>query len=108
MRCDTLDSGEALNQLYEFQLNSQKWPGLAKLTEESGEVLQIVGKLIANGGQDQHWDGTNLRDQIQEELGQLLAAITFVCEHCNLDKEVVERNFETKTALYEKWRKEGT
>lgn len=91
-----------------FELNSDRWPGLAKLTEESGEVLQVIGKLMANGGEVQHWDGTNLRDRLQAELGQLLAAITFVCEHCDLDKAVVEKNFETKVALYEKWREEGT
>lgn len=69
----------------DFSIGSNVWPGLSKLIEECGEVIQVCGKLIATGGAEQHWDGSNLRDRLVEELGDLDAAITFVAQECDLD-----------------------
>lgn len=33
-----------------FSLGSRTWPGLSKLVEECGEVLQIAGKIMGTGG----------------------------------------------------------
>jgi hypothetical protein len=44
-----------------YSIGSTVWPGLSKLVEEMGEVGQVVGKLIATGGDPAHRDGTDLR-----------------------------------------------
>ena len=92
----------------DFQLSASNWPGLAKLVEESGEVLQVCGKLMANGGQNHHWDGTNLRDRMETELGDLQAAILFAIEYNQLDTVKIAQRTMEKLQLYEKWRREGT
>lgn len=61
-----------------FAIGSVEWPGLSKLVEEAGEVMQVVGKLMANGGQRVHWDGSDLVARLTEELADLSAAIGFV------------------------------
>jgi NTP pyrophosphatase (non-canonical NTP hydrolase) len=87
-----------------FQVGSEIWPGLAKLVEEAGEVLQVTGKLGATGGADQHWDGSDLRTRIQEELGDLIAAAYFVIHHNQLDENFIRERAKTKRDLYETWR----
>jgi hypothetical protein len=57
-----------------FQLGSLIYPGLSKLVEEGGEMQQVAGKLMANGGEDEHWDGTRLSVRIAEEVADLSAA----------------------------------
>jgi hypothetical protein len=37
--------------------------------DPSDEVLQVAGKLIAIHGEEAHWDGSNLRQRLQEEMG---------------------------------------
>lgn len=58
-----------------FSLGSRTWPGLSKLVEECGEVLQIAGKIMGTGGAVQHWDGKgDLDERIALELCDLFAA----------------------------------
>lgn len=90
-----------------FAFGHRQWPGVAKVIEESGEVLQVCGKLIATGGKEEHWDGTNLRQRLTEEVGQLLAALTFLIEKNDLSRLVIKEQFEKKLALYEKWHNQG-
>jgi NTP pyrophosphatase (non-canonical NTP hydrolase) len=61
-----------------FAIGSLRWPGLSKVAEESGEVVQVIGKLMGTGGEPAHWDGSDLRVRLQEELGDLLAAVDYV------------------------------
>jgi hypothetical protein len=86
-----------------FHIGADEWPGISKLVEECGEVLQLAGKLIANEGKAKHWDGQDLKFRLTEELGQLLAAITFVRVHAKLDPSIIVGQFSGKLALYEKW-----
>jgi NTP pyrophosphatase (non-canonical NTP hydrolase) len=59
-------------------IGSDTWPGLSKLTEESGEMTQVVGKIIAFPDTD-HPDGKGkLPDRLCEELADLSAAILYV------------------------------
>lgn len=62
-----------------YTLEADHWPGLAKLAEEAGELIQVLGKIMALGvaGGLQHWDGTNVRDRVLEELADLTAAMNF-------------------------------
>lgn len=60
-----------------FAIGDKEWAGLSKLVEECGEVQQVLGKLIGSRGDVNHYDGSNLRDRLEEELADLLAAIMF-------------------------------
>lgn len=85
-----------------FAIGSKKWNGLAKLSEESGEVVQVIGKLTATGGEAEHWDGTNLRDRLIEEIGDVLAACVFVGEYNGFIDEIGVRAA-TKLTIFRQW-----
>lgn len=86
-----------------FHIGADEWPGISKLVEECGEVLQVCGKLIANEGKLEHWDGTNLRARLVEELADLIAAIRFVEQHAGYGPSLIEDRARHKLALFEKW-----
>lgn len=90
-----------------FGFGSTIWPGLSKLMEECGEVVQVGGKLMGTGGEEQHWEGSNLRERMEEELGDLTAAVAFVIDHQGLDFNKIEERARAKRALFEEWHKEG-
>lgn len=78
--------------------------GLSKLTEELGELLQEVGKTMAVGNDIDayHWSG-NLRDRIQTEMGDVLAAIGFVIDKLGLDGAAIEQRSREKYVVFNKW-----
>lgn len=87
-----------------FSIGQNIWPGVSKLIEECGEVLQVAGKLIATGGRTDHWSGHDLGADLEEELGDLLAAITFVIQHNpQLGSLAIADRTEEKTELFEAW-----
>jgi NTP pyrophosphatase (non-canonical NTP hydrolase) len=86
-----------------FAIGDKQWPGISKLVEEAGEVLQVCGKLQGTGGQVNHWDGTDLKVRLEEELGDLVAAIDFVVDHCDVDGGAVERRAAKKRSLFREW-----
>ena len=61
----------------DFSIGSKVWPGTSKLIEEMGELQQVLGKLMGTAGQAAHWDGTDLRERLIDELADLQAAINF-------------------------------
>lgn len=102
-----------------YAIGGDKLPGLSKLIEETGEatevavayilaaqlgrVGQVAGKIIALGEMDtEHWDGSNLRDRMIEELGDLRAAIKVFASLNRIEDEVQGR-YETKRDLFFKW-----
>lgn len=84
-----------------------EWPGVSKLVEECGEVLQIAGKLMGTGGQEMHWDGSNLHMSFENELADLKAAILFVCDVNCLDGERFEERVQKKLARFRRWHELG-
>lgn len=86
-----------------FSIGSGTWPGLSKLAEEAGEVMQVVGKLMGTGGASEHWDGTNLRARLADELADLSAAIGFVIDKCDLPAEQIEARAHEKRMTFERW-----
>jgi NTP pyrophosphatase (non-canonical NTP hydrolase) len=80
-----------------FAIGSETWPGISKLVEELGEVAQVAGKLIATGGEVRHWDGTDLRTRLEDELADLEAAIKFVMQHNRLDADRIAERREAKS-----------
>lgn len=93
-----------------FSIGATLWPGLTKAAEESGELVQVIAKLMATGGAVEHWDGTNLRDRLTEELADVLAAVYFVVEtnsaDSGLDLAVFYARVDDKLALFRKWHDE--
>lgn len=92
-----------------FAFGSARWPGLAKLNEECGEVVQVIGKLMMTKGEVEHWDGgPDLKTRLEDEIGDVLAACRFVIKWCRpgLDVERINRRAAEKLALFERWHDE--
>lgn len=86
-----------------YSIGSNNWNGLSKLIEECGEVTQVCGKIIGTGGELQHWDGTDLKVRLEEELADLCAAMSFIIETNNLSMSfIVSRKF-NKVKLFNEW-----
>jgi NTP pyrophosphatase (non-canonical NTP hydrolase) len=67
------------------------WPGLSKLIEECGEVIQVAG---------------NLAREMEDELGDLLAAVEFFNSHnrtVRLDQHRIVKRMVEKLALFREW-----
>lgn len=90
-----------------FAIGDKEWPGISKLIEECGETLQVCGKLIATGGEERHWDGSNLHKRLEDELADLKAAILFVCDENCLDGEQFEVRVQKKLARFRRWHELG-
>lgn len=67
-----------------FAIGDEEWPGISKLAEEAGEVLQVIGKLMGTRGQTKHWNVPDLKKALEDEIADLDAAIAFVKVHCKL------------------------
>jgi NTP pyrophosphatase (non-canonical NTP hydrolase) len=80
--------------------------GLAKLAEELGELQQVVGKKIAYYDVDIHPDGTSLSQRLEEEMADVLAAITVVRDNLNLSKAAIHVRRAKKVEIFKQWHKE--
>jgi hypothetical protein len=89
-----------------FDIGSRVWPGISKLIEECAEIIQVCGKLIALRGERRHWDGTDLKARLEDEIADGYAAGQFVIEHCDLDTGRIAQRAREKIALFEKWHDE--
>lgn len=93
----------------DFSIGSAVWPGTSKLLEEQGELVQVLGKLMATAGDTKHWSG-DLRRMLVEEIGDLSAAITFFqAENLTVDelRQVADR-YCKKLALFREWHQNPT
>lgn len=86
-----------------YGIGSARWPGASRVVEESGELVQVLGKLIGAGGGTEHWDGTDLRPRLVEEIGDVRAALDFFVEANELPADAVERRRARKRADYDRW-----
>lgn len=86
-----------------FSIGSPNLPGLSKLVEEMGEVQQVVGKIMGLGHAGDHWDGTNLKDRLEEELADNMAAICFVAAANDLDLDKILARSVAKQDTYGRW-----
>jgi hypothetical protein len=86
-----------------FAFGAPEWSGIAKLAEELGELQAVLGKLIGTGGDRQHWQG-DLVPQLEEEMGDVGAALEHVLNRCpHIDKNHVEARWDLKGELFNKW-----
>lgn len=91
-----------------FAIGSLRWPGISKVAEETGELQQVIGKLQATGGETAHWDGSDLRIRLEEEIADVLAACSFVVSHnTELDLAAISNRRAAKMALFCKWHYEA-
>ena len=86
-----------------YSIGSAHWPGLSKLAEEAGEVLQRLGKIMGCNGREVHFDGSNNVVQLTDELGDLIAAALYAIEANDLDREVVDDRVQAKLRLFRQW-----
>lgn len=92
-----------------FAHGDAHWPGLAKINEEAGEIVQVIGKLMQTHGKPAHWDGTDLAVRLREEMADMTAAITFVVERMNDDEQFdFYTRMREKLALFRRWHQENT
>lgn len=86
-----------------YGVGSPEWNGTAKLIEECGELLQMLGKIMATGTTT-HWEG-DLRRLLIEELGDTQAALGFFITH-NLTPAEEDKVFDrarAKADLFDRW-----
>jgi NTP pyrophosphatase (non-canonical NTP hydrolase) len=86
-----------------FRIGSDHCPGFSKLTEEMGELQQVIGKIEGFGGFGVHWDGQNLGESLEKEIADVLAAIEFVTAK-NIDHLSRQRISRRKWVKYERFR----
>lgn len=82
--------------------------GLSKLTEEVGELQQVIGKALAYGldCKDHPDGGKPLTDRFIEESGDVIASIYFIVQKYNLNINAIDRRVSSKLAIFKKWDKE--
>lgn len=87
-----------------FQIGGELWPGLAKLVEECGELLQMVGKIMAYPEQDDHPDGTtSMRQRLVQELGDVRACMIFLAEENGINKADIHTRADYKLERFRHW-----
>lgn len=74
--------------------------GVAKLIEECGELQQVLGKRLAYWTTDQHPDGTNLVQRLEQEMGDVI-------EQTGLSWQTIMARRDEKLRTYERWDREA-
>lgn len=82
--------------------------GLGKLIEECGELQQVAGKKLAMMDSDNHWDGSDLKVRLEDEIADVRAACYVVSENFGLDEERIVDRMQYKKSLFMYWHNGGT
>lgn len=78
--------------------------GLTKLVEECGELVQVAAKKMAYINSDFHPDGKeSLSLRLEDEMGDVVAAIQFVSEKLNLSDHDIQARATSKYNQYKRW-----
>lgn len=94
---------ESQRNSVEMKSFTAAWFGIHKLTEECGELLQLLGKLGAypNG---LHPDGKgSVKDRLPEELADVLAAVNYFIVVNHLDQKAIGARSTNKLATFLHW-----
>lgn len=88
-----------------YSIGSDHWPGSVKVQEECAELIQAISKMMGAGGDTGvHWDGNSILGKIQQEIGDVYAAIDFFLRHNPMvDRVAIREQFKAKSALFEGW-----
>lgn len=78
--------------------------GLAKLTEECGELITAASKKMECMGSDSYW-GTDkpISQMLEEEMADVLATIRFVTINFGLNQDRIGQRMKKKLDLYLEW-----
>lgn len=90
-----------------FNFGGELWPGTSKLIEECGELTQVLAKLIGNRGKTDYWGEVNLSERLEEELGDVIAAVTFFIDTNGLDGDKIIQRSIDKLTKFDNWHKNG-
>lgn len=77
--------------------------GLGKLIEECGELTQAAGKKLAIMDSDDHWDGSNLKTRLEDEIADVMAASHLVMDKFDLDADRILERRQHKLSLFRYW-----
>lgn len=80
--------------------------GLIKLIEENSELSVIAAKKAAYMDEDIHPDGQDMKNSLEEEMGDAWATHEFVINKFGLDLQKIIDRKNMKLKLYEKWDRE--
>lgn len=86
-----------------YSIGSELWPGTSRVIEECGELMQVLGKLIGASGATSHWDGTDLRERLTDELADVRAALDFFISVNDVPESLINERSAQKRAQYEQW-----
>ena len=84
-----------------YGIGSDMWPGLSRLAADAAEVAKVARAIISTGN-DTDQDAAVQRASLQEELGDLRAAIDYVIGKNALDWAAVNSRRDRKRSLYER------
>lgn len=83
----------------DYAIGSTVWPGLSKVLEEIHELGIVLSKIVGASGSTEYWGGIDLRENLIEELGDVLGVIKYFTQH-NLtveERDVMhDRSFEKR------------
>jgi NTP pyrophosphatase (non-canonical NTP hydrolase) len=91
-----------------YSIGSDHWPGVTKVLEECGELIQVLAKLQGAGGDPGvHWDGKDVLSGIIDEAGDVLAALEFLMRHNPIVSDAkVNKRMARKVQMFEDWHKD--
>jgi hypothetical protein len=84
-----------------YSIGSDTWPGLATLAADAAQVVEVVSAITGNGD-DTGPDAARLRESLQDQLGDLRAAIDYVIGKNALDWNAINRRRDRKRSRYER------
>jgi hypothetical protein len=84
-----------------YGIGSDTWPGLSRLAADAAQVVRMAAAIIGTGD-DTDQDAAVQRESLQDELGDLRAAIDYVIGKNALDWGAVNRRRDRKRSLYER------
>lgn len=91
-----------------FDIGSRKWAGLTKIVEETGELNQVIGKLMGNRGENKHFDGSDLHENLWKEIADVYAALNFAMKmNDSLDEDKIFERVEKKYKRFLDWHKQN-
>ena len=80
--------------------------GVVKLIEECGELTQVLAKRLAWWSTDEpHWDGSDLKTRMAEEMGDVMAGLIFVAGQFDISDAMMDRSA-VKFETYCDWHEE--
>lgn len=79
------------------KLTAAELENLALLSEECGEVIQAIGKIVRHGYESKHPEtGETNREALERECGHVRHSTIRLCESGNLSKNAIHHHADNK------------